>query len=167
MLTLRTHQPGDLGWIISAHGEIYSREFGFDGSFEINIADKVLKYFSTEDDFNRIWIAMVDDKRAGSVAVRALSEANAFVNFVVVLDEFRGQGIARALMDGMIEHVRKQRFQKIRLETFTCLQAARDLYRDMGFTLVESNAIHAFGRDLTQEFWQLALPDSSDNALCA
>ncbi|MDA1372664.1 MAG: GNAT family N-acetyltransferase [Proteobacteria bacterium] len=167
MLTLRTHQPGDLGWIISTHGEIYSREFGFDGSFEINIADKVLKYFSTEDDFNRVWIAMVDDKRAGSVAVRALSEATAFVNFVVVLNEFRGQGIARSLMDGMIEHVRKHRYQKIRLETFTCLEVARELYRDLGFTVIENSVIHAFGRDLTREFWELTLQGSLDNALRA
>ena len=30
----RLGRPGDLGWVIKAHGEIYAHEFGWDGSFE-------------------------------------------------------------------------------------------------------------------------------------
>jgi hypothetical protein len=27
-------QPGDLGWVVTAHGEPYAEEFGWDMSFE-------------------------------------------------------------------------------------------------------------------------------------
>lgn len=156
-MEIRNHQPGDLGWIISVHGEIYSHEFDFDGSFETNIADKVVQYFSHADDFNRVWIALVDDKRAGSVALRKLSDGVGFINFVVVLDEFRGSGIANGLMETVLDHAKAHGITKLRLETFTCLASARELYKKLGFEIVESNRIFAFGKDLEQEFWELSL----------
>ena len=29
--SLRTHRPGDIGWMISRHGALYAQEYGFDG----------------------------------------------------------------------------------------------------------------------------------------
>lgn len=137
------------------HGEVYSREFGFDGGFEINIADKVVKYFSEEDEFSRVWIAEVDDRRAGSVAIRKLAEEIGFINFVVVLDQYRGQGIANTLMEKALGHGRAKGCKKFRLETFTCLESARKLYEKLGFKIVESASINQFGVDLVREFWEL------------
>jgi hypothetical protein len=31
---VRTHRPGDFGWIIQAHGEIYARDYGLGPDFE-------------------------------------------------------------------------------------------------------------------------------------
>jgi DNA-binding MarR family transcriptional regulator len=36
---LRTHRPGDMGWIISAHGALYAEEFGFNVEFEALVAE--------------------------------------------------------------------------------------------------------------------------------
>lgn len=154
-MNIRTHIPGDLGWIISMHGEVYAKEFGFDGSFEINIADKVVKYFSQKDDFNRVWIAEVESSRAGSVAIRKLDDDIGFINFVIVQDLFRGQGIANVLMEKVLIHGRQNRCKKFRLETYTCLESARKLYAKLGFKIVESNSINRFGLDLVQEYWEL------------
>ncbi|NKB32117.1 MAG: GNAT family N-acetyltransferase [Pseudomonadales bacterium] len=156
-MKIRDQLPGDLGWIISVHGEVYTREFGFDASFETNIADKIVKYFSGTDDFNKVWIADVEGNRAGSVAVRALPENVGFVNFVVVLDAYRGKGIANSLMDKVIEHGKAYGKEKLRLETFSCLVSAREMYKKLGFEIVEANELDLFSRTMVQEFWELPL----------
>lgn len=63
--TLRTHEPGDIGWIIAQHGLIYTQEFGFDPSFEIHIAKKFVDLFGPYcDKFNTIWLAEVNQKKS-------------------------------------------------------------------------------------------------------
>lgn len=156
-MKIRQHQIGDLGWIISKHGEIYHSEFNFDESFETNIAGKVGEYFAPDSAHNRIWIVEVDEQRAGSVAIRELSEQTAFVNFVLVLNQYRGKGIARRLMETAITWTREQRYSILQLETYTVLEDARELYKLLGFEIIESNVQLRFGQRLTQEYWQLVL----------
>lgn len=149
---------GDIDWLISVHGSTYARQFGFDAQFEIDIARKVASFNEKIDDFKRILLAYVDNERAGSVAVSRESEKVAFINFLLVLDRFRGQGIAKQLIDRVIVHARENRCEMIRLETYSLLTAAREVYRNYGFKLVELNAgVKKYGRVFDQEFWELVL----------
>lgn len=140
------------------HGLIYAREFNFNSEFEVGIAKKAAAICESEDPFNRIWIKEVDGQRAGSIAVSKLEDGAAFINFVLVLDEYRGLGIAMELMQHLMAHVRDFDINTIRLETYTCLVHARVMYKRLGFGIISSDKNCArFGLELTQEYWELRL----------
>ncbi len=157
--TIREHQPGDIGWIISKHGEIYTQEFEFNPSFETHIANKFVYFFRKEKSpFDTIWICEIDGQRAGSVAVWKKSEEKAFINFVLVLDGYRGHGIANKLFEVVIQHCKDYQFKAIELETYDCLKSARNLYDKLGFAIIQTNKeVTLFGKTMDQEFWQMRL----------
>lgn len=142
------------------HGLIYAREFGFNVDFEAGIARKAARIYESDDPFNQIWIKEVDGQRAGSIAVSKADDGAAFINFVLVLDEFRGKGIALELMHHLMAHVRAAGIQTIRLETYTCLEHARTMYKNLGFSIssCEKNC-ERFGLTLEQEYWEMQLSD--------
>lgn len=155
---IRILQPGDLEWMISMHGLIYAREFNFNAEFEVGIAKNAARISESNDPFNCIWIKEVDGERAGSIAVSKMDDGAAFINFVLVLDEYRGRGIALELMRHLIAHVNDAGIDTIRLETYTCLKHARVMYKNLGFSIAsrEENCVR-FGLTLNQEYWELRL----------
>ncbi|EKE05303.1 MAG: hypothetical protein ACD_19C00364G0004 [uncultured bacterium] len=50
-ITLRSPIPGDIGWLISMHGHLYSEQFNFDSNFEIDIAKKIISFFDITKQF--------------------------------------------------------------------------------------------------------------------
>ena len=60
-------------------------------------------------------------------------------------------------MDKVIAHGRAHGKDKLRLETFTVLLGARELYKKIGFEIVEANELELFSSNMVQEFWELTL----------
>ena len=57
--------PGDLGWVVMAHGELYATEFGWDTSFEALVARIVADYAARHDpEREHAWIAELDGRLA-------------------------------------------------------------------------------------------------------
>jgi DNA-binding MarR family transcriptional regulator len=67
---LRSHRPGDLGWIVQRHGEIYHQEYGWTEEFEGLVAKIVAELIERFDPRReRVWIAERSGERVGSVAL--------------------------------------------------------------------------------------------------
>ena len=77
-------RPGDLGWVVMAHGESYHREFGWDVEIEALAARFVADYAADHDPGREAgWIAEVDGERVGCLFCVA-DDATTRGSFVLV-----------------------------------------------------------------------------------
>ena len=157
-IRLRPPRPGDFGKVVSLHGELYAREFGYDTSFEALVAriaaDFVRDFDSARE---RCWIAEQDGEVVGSVFLVKKSKAVAKLRLLVLDPKARGQGLGRRLTQACIGFARDKGYKKIILWTQSHLAAARAIYRAEGFRLVASEKHRSFGKRLVAETWELEL----------
>jgi DNA-binding MarR family transcriptional regulator/N-acetylglutamate synthase-like GNAT family acetyltransferase len=158
MVVLRGLRPGDLGWIVQRHGEVYAREYGLSSAFEALVArigaDYLDKHQAGRDD---AWIAEVDGQRAGCVLCVRSDEETAQLRVLLVEAWARGHGLGARLVDECIRFARDSGYRKLVLWTNDVLVAARRIYQAAGFELVREEAHHSFGKDLVGQFWELRL----------
>ena len=156
----RLGRPGDLGWVVMAHGEVYAREFGWDASFEALVAGIVADFARRHDPAREAaWIAELDSQRVGCVFCVADPEhANtALLRILLVDPEARGTGIGGRLVDACLEFARGAGYARMRLWTNHPLAAARRLYLERGFQLIAEEPHHSFGVDLVGQTYELGL----------
>ncbi len=152
-------RPGDLGWVVMAHGEAYAAEFGWDTSFEALVARIVADYAERRDpEREAAWIAEVDGRRAGCVFCVAADETTAQLRILLVDPAARGHGAGRRLVDACLDFASAAGYSRITLWTNDVLRSARRIYRAAGFTLDGQQRHHSFGADLIGQTWSRALP---------
>jgi DNA-binding MarR family transcriptional regulator/GNAT superfamily N-acetyltransferase len=157
-VVLRDPQPGDLGWVVQTHGELYAREFGYTSDFEALVAQVAAKYLRDFDPaWEKGWIAEVDGERAGSVFVVRKSRTVAQLRLLILRPEARGLGLGARLTDECIAFARDKGYRKMMLWTQSHLEAARAIYRSRGFTLMKSEPNASYGQQLVSEIWERKL----------
>ncbi|MFN3399328.1 MAG: GNAT family N-acetyltransferase [Ferrovibrio sp.] len=156
---LRPHRPGDIGWMIQKHGELYTEEYGWDSSFEALAAEVGAQFLRDFDpQWENAWIAELDSgERVGCVFLIRKSAAVAKLRVLIVDPKARGLGVGKALVNACIEFARSKNYRKITLWTNSILLAARGIYEKAGFKLVKSEPHESFGQTLTGETWDLKL----------
>ena len=155
---LRAHRPGDLGWVVQAHGELYAREYGWGERFEALVAGIVAEFVARFDARrSRCWIAQLDGERVGSVFVVPASKTVAKLRLLLVDPRARGRGLGKRLVHEAIAFARASGYRRLVLWTQSNLAAARAIYRACGFELRKSEPHAAFGVQLTGEYWEKRL----------
>ena len=171
--------PGDLGWVVMAHGEQYAVEFGWDTSFEALVARIVADYAADHDpEREAAWIAERAGRRVGCVFCVRKDEETAQLRILLVgpdgrgkgagrrlVDEVigfaraagRGAGLGRQLVDRTVEFARAAGYRRMVLWTNDPLAAARRIYLERGFRLVDEEHHRSFGAELIGQNYVLVL----------
>jgi len=157
-ISLRTHRPGDLGWVIQAHGAIYEEEYGWGVRFEALVAEIAAKFVQNfEPKRERCWIAELDGAPVGSVFVVKERPGVAKLRLLIVEPQARGEGLGLRLVEECIAFSRRAGYKKLVLWTQSNLLAARAIYAAVGFRKVKSAPHREFGVPLVGEYWELVL----------
>jgi len=157
-IVLRDPVPGDIGWVVQQHGEIYAREYGWNSEFEALVADIAAKFMRDfQPAWEKCWVAELDGERAGAVFLVRKSAGTAQLRMLLLTPAARGLGLGARLTDECIAFASSKGYKKIVLWTNSCLAAARCIYAARGFKLDKSEPYEGFGQQLVGETWSLRL----------
>ena len=130
---LRSHRPGDIGWVVSRHGAVYAQEYGWDISFEALVAEIGAQFFRNFDaSREHCWIAEVGGEPVGSIFLVRGSDEVAKIACCWWRKSARARRRPHA---GRAMHPFCQR-RRLRLDhawTQSILVAARGIYARAGF----------------------------------
>src|SRR3954464_12724464 len=132
-------RPGDLGWVVMAHGEVYDQQFGWNTDFEALVATIVADYAGGPDPSREAaWIAEADGERAGCVFLVTGDEpGTAKLRILLVTPAARGHGLGTRLVERCLSFAREAGYRQVVLWTNDVLVSALRIYRAAGFTLTE------------------------------
>lgn len=155
---LRTPRPGDFGWVVKRHAELYAQEYGWIEPFE-GVCAQIVADFANKSDpqRERCWIAEMNGENVGCVFLAADSDTVARIRLLLVDPKARGLGLGARLVEECIGFARGAGYKKITLWTHSVLTAARHIYQKAGFTLSRSEERVSWSKPVVSEHWDLQL----------
>jgi DNA-binding MarR family transcriptional regulator/N-acetylglutamate synthase-like GNAT family acetyltransferase len=155
---LRSHRPGDIGWVISSQAKAYAEEYGWDISYEALVAEICAQFIRSYDaSREHCWIAEAGGEPLGSIFLVNGGDDVAKLRLLLVEKKARGLGVGRALVEQCVSSARERGYKKMTLWTQSILVAARGIYQAAGFRRIKEEPHHSFGVDLVGETWELKL----------
>jgi ribosomal protein S18 acetylase RimI-like enzyme len=85
----------------------------------------------------RLLVVRYGGETAGCVALRALDDETAEIKRLYVREQFRGFGLARSLVQALIDASREIGYRRLRLDTHESMIPAQRLYRSFGFREID------------------------------
>lgn len=85
----------------------------------------------------RLYIAYIDEKPAGCVALRKLDDTKCELKRLFVRPEFRGQNLGHVLIKQIIDDAKSIGYESLFLDTLPFLKSAIHLYKSFGFKETE------------------------------
>lgn len=158
-VVLRGLVPGDMGWLIQKHAELYLAEEGFDWTFEVLVAKILIDYIQNRDvKTENAWIAVSGNLRLGSIFCVSSNESGvAKLRLFLLIPQARGLGLGQRLLEKCIDFAESTGNHAVRLWTHESHRAACALYAKNGFQCISSMPVRSFGQDLVEQTWELRL----------
>ena len=169
-ISIRTElRPGDIGDILSMHGRLYYKEYGYSGPFEMYVAQSLAEFIEIYNpERSRIWVC--EHQRSSPMDKRSSpANENRTIGTLVLLDrgqaaqlryflfepEYRGMGLGTKLMESFMEFLRGCGYQSSYLWTTEQQLTAAKLYKRYGYQLTEEKPSTAFGVPLIEQRYDL------------
>ena len=146
--------PGVIGKITELHAVYYYENWGFDASFETQVAEQLADFFKELHNGRDQFVAIhFNGSFAGSVAIdgRRAKTEGARLRWFIVRPDLQGRGIGRALLKRAIKFCRDVGHDKVFLWTFKGLDLARRMYELEGFRLTEEHLVEQWGATLLEQ----------------
>lgn len=158
-------RPGDLGEVTRLHGRLYAAEYALDATFEAYVARAVAECVEAgwpNRGGEGLWVAENGGGHVlGHVALSREGPDEARLRWFLLAPEARGRGVGRRLLDELLRFADDAGYARIRLTTFSELEAAAHLYRATGFERVEAREIAMWSRTITMEVYERRRPGSA------
>ncbi|MFH1059394.1 MAG: GNAT family N-acetyltransferase [Pseudomonadota bacterium] len=154
------YYPGAIGQVAALHAAYYAEHWGFDLSFEAQVATELSRFlldFDPARDFFRA--ARAGERLAGAVALDGHSTPHegARLRWFIVHKTWQGSGLGARLLEQALAFARQASHRRLYLWTFAGLEAARCLYERAGFCLAEQKEIQHWGGVIHDQRYDLEL----------
>jgi GNAT superfamily N-acetyltransferase len=147
-----------MGWVVSHHGELYAREYGWDASIEALVAEIVAAFLRSFDPKReRCWIAERNGARVGCIFLVRKTDEVGQLRLLLVEPSARGLGIGRRLVEECVRFAGQAGYRKVMLWTHSVLHAARHIYQATRFRLVQEEPHRSFGKEEMGQTWELEI----------
>ena len=155
LVTIRSHRPGDIGYVIHLHGALYAKEYGFNDTFDAYVAGGMATFIQKQSKNEHLWIAETQERFAGSIAIVHHDDQTAQLRWLIVEPKLRERGIGEQLVSQAVHFAKNNGYKAILLWTVDFLESARRLYANAEFQLTETKTSRIWGQNLTEECWKL------------
>lgn len=177
-IVIDSARSGDVGDIVAWHGRYYAEHWKFDLTFEADVAARLGAFMQAFDPArDGLWVARQDGAFAGAVAInvstaegastaeRGVSHGcgrsgedapydaqyDAMLRWFIVPPVCQGCGTGRRLLEAAMAFCRERGHERVFLWTFKGLDAARALYKSVGFRQVADEPRVLGGQDVVMQ----------------
>ncbi|MDA9556660.1 GNAT family N-acetyltransferase [Vibrio sp.] len=157
MLISNTLEPGDLGHIVKQHGLLYSKEYGYDFTFEAYVAEPLAQFAKRNNERERIWLARLNDELVGTICICENSSSEAQLRWFSVDPKMRGKGLGKTLIEQALDFSMTSGYSRIILWTVAGLAASKSLYIKNGFQLIHEEHCELWGQKQLEQCYEKCL----------
>jgi DNA-binding MarR family transcriptional regulator/ribosomal protein S18 acetylase RimI-like enzyme len=150
--------PGDVGYLIYLHGQLYAKEAVYNLEFESYVCKTFHEFLqSYNSGKDRVFLATYQDQIIGAVAILASSRHLAQLRWFLVHPDFRGLGLGKRLLTNAINFCREKNYQTVYLMTTSMQTTAAELYKKAGFRKTGEKYLQMWGQHVYEQRYELAI----------